>query len=60
LRGNFGALAIRTLDAFFVVFADGHGDGESLVALLAEIFVEGHRGGPFYTTPIEYKRPEIA
>jgi hypothetical protein len=44
LRGDLRALAIRTMDAFFVVFANSHCDGKTLVALLAEIFVEGHRG----------------
>jgi hypothetical protein len=47
MRGDSGALAIRAMDAFFVVFANSHGDRESLVALLAVIFVEGHRGDPF-------------
>jgi hypothetical protein len=48
LRGDSRALATWTLDAFFVVLANGHRDGESLVALLAEIFVEGHRGSFLY------------
>jgi hypothetical protein len=30
------------------VFSDGHCDGKTLVALFAEIFVEGHRGSFLY------------
>jgi hypothetical protein len=53
MRGDPGALAIRAMDAFFVVFANSHSDCESLVAFFAVIFVEGHKGDPFYTTPIK-------
>jgi hypothetical protein len=53
MRDDPGALAIRTVDAFFVVFANGHSNRESLVAFLAVIFIEGHRGDPFYTTLIK-------
>jgi hypothetical protein len=48
-----GTLAIRTVNPLFVVFANGHSDCESLVAFLAVIFIEGHRGDPFYTTLIK-------
>jgi hypothetical protein len=53
VRDDPGALAIRAVDPFFVMFANGHSDCESLVAFLTVIFVEGHRGDPFYTTSIK-------
>jgi hypothetical protein len=44
LRDDFRAFAIWTSDTFFIVFANGHRHNEIFVTLLAEIFVEGHRG----------------
>ena len=43
LRGDVGSLAFRTLDLLLLVLRNAHGDCETLVALFAKIFVEGHR-----------------
>src|SRR5260221_9749302 len=42
LRHDFLALALRTFDIFLLVLGDCHCDREILVAVLTEIFVEGH------------------
>jgi hypothetical protein len=50
LRHDFRALALRTFDLFLLVLGDCHCDRKILVAVLTEIFVEGHIRGPFRTT----------
>jgi hypothetical protein len=59
VRDYLGTLALRTVNPFFVVFANGHSDCESLVAFLAVIFVKGHRGVSFLydTKKIEELEP---
>jgi hypothetical protein len=47
LRHDFLALALRTFDIFLLVLGDCHCDREILVAVLTEIFVEGHTRGSF-------------
>jgi hypothetical protein len=47
LRHDFRALALRTFDLFLLVLGDCHCDREILVAVLTEIFVEGHIRGAF-------------
>ncbi len=47
LRHDFLALALRTFDIFLLVLGDCHCDREILVAVLTEIFVEGHRRRSF-------------
>jgi hypothetical protein len=44
LRHNFRALTIWTLNRFFLVLADRHREGETLVTLFAKIFVYRHIG----------------
>src|SRR6516164_4870941 len=44
LGHNFGALALWTSSCFFLVLADGHREGETLVTLFATILVNRHRG----------------
>ena len=44
LGHNFGALTLWTSSCFFLVLADGHRQGETLVTLFATILVNRHRG----------------
>lgn len=44
LRHNFRALTIWTLNRLFLVLADRHREGETLVTLFAKIFVNRHIG----------------
>ena len=43
---HFSALAAGALNPFFVVLADCHREGETLVTLFAKIFVKRHRDPP--------------
>ena len=45
LRHNFHALTIWTSNRLFLVVADGHREGETLVTLFTKIFVNRHMGG---------------
>jgi hypothetical protein len=42
LRHNLGAFAVRALNSLLFVLTDRHRKGETLVTLLAKIFVERH------------------
>jgi hypothetical protein len=46
LRYNPGAVAVRALNALLFVLTDRHRKGETLVTLLAKIFVERHINSP--------------
>ena len=52
LRHNLGAVAVRALNALLFVLTDRHRKGETLVTLLAKIFVERLMNLPQLFEPI--------